>query len=254
MISLQAVSNPLISLRVTPGADRRLIWLPHAGGSAATFQEISDRLPRTIEPLAFEYAGRGRRRSEQAKTDLLAIAREVAIACRQVSNAPYALFGHSMGAVVALEACRFLRLGGLRLPDLLIVSGRSPPHRPSDRPPLHGLQPNELLQSLTKLGGIPPELLAHNEILELALPVIRADIEACERHNTLASPKLPIKLVVYGGSEDEDASFEELKRWGELTSLPTSVRLFRGGHFYIYEDIEALIASIVNDMNGANEC
>jgi medium-chain acyl-[acyl-carrier-protein] hydrolase len=242
------IRRPLIKLRETPAAELRLVWLPYAGGSAAAFQALSDLLPPSIEPFAMEYPGRGRRRTERLQHNLLALAAEVADACRDLRDRPFVFFGHSMGAVVALEACRRMRLAYAPLPSLVIVSAHEPPHLPSPSPDLHTMPTDELLDALRTFGGTPSELLDQRELMELVLPVLRADFTACERHTASAWPKIGIDLAVYGGAADAEVPVGSLQHWQDLTSGAAQVRVFEGGHFYFQQHPDAVMTAIAADV------
>ncbi|MER5387223.1 alpha/beta fold hydrolase, partial [Streptomyces sp. NPDC002688] len=106
----------------------RLLCLPHAGGSASFYHPLARRLGADVETLAVQYPGRQDRRTEEPVTDIGRLAGHVVAALDAEDDRPLALFGHSMGAVVAFETARQLSAAG-RPPAVLIVSGRRAPSR-----------------------------------------------------------------------------------------------------------------------------
>lgn len=85
------------------------------------------------------------------------------------TSGPYALYGHSMGALLAYRlALRFSERGNA--PLCLIVSGRTPPHVPMRRPPVHALEQDAFIEEIRRLGGSPDEILNDREVMEFFSP------------------------------------------------------------------------------------
>jgi surfactin synthase thioesterase subunit len=244
-------ANTMVALSSNREAPVTLVWLPHAGGSAAHFQELSSVLPDRIESVAVEYPGRGRRCREPLCSDLMRIADEVASSLFTRRNKPYVLFGHSMGASVGFEVCRLLRSAGAEfLPKLLIVSSCAPPHLPSDLPLLHRLPDAELVQAIMSMEGMAAAGGNAEELLHLRLPVMRSDLAACELHRFLPVPRLDRNIAIYCGVGDSMIPHQRLPEWGKLTSGTSIVHCFGGGHFYMMEHPSDFVARLGEDVLG----
>src|SRR5690606_37522313 len=138
--ALPAMNSPWLQRFVPrPGARLRLFCFAHAGGSAAAYRPWCNALPDTVELCAVQLPGRANRLNEPPLQRLGDIVEAVVHAVRPQLDLPYALFGHSMGAVLASEVARALRHAGAPPPSHLFVSGRRPPHWPNPDAPLHGL-------------------------------------------------------------------------------------------------------------------
>ena len=106
-----------------------LIGFPYSGGSAPLIFESWHRLlPNFIEVQTVLLPGRGVRIKEQAYSNLLELAAEVAKSLLPVlKSRPYALFGHGMGAVIAYEVARYAETQYGERPMCLFVSGSPSP-------------------------------------------------------------------------------------------------------------------------------
>lgn len=224
-----------------------LVWLPHAGGSSAYFEELADRLPGNVESLGFDYPGRARRWREPLKSDLMEISAEVAAALATLSG-PYVVFGHSMGALVGYEACRLIEAARDRRPKLLVISSCNPPHVPLNLPMLHRAKDETLIKRISVLGGIVDLGQSGEELLRLSLPVLRSDVTAVEVHRFVPWPKTRQDLAIYGGRNDVMVPVEHIMHWEEITAGTAKLREFDGGHFYMLQDPAALLEALARDV------
>ena len=120
-----------------PDAAMRLICLPHAGGGASSFHPLAALLPRDIEMLTVQLPGRESRLSEPPFRRMAPLVDALTDAIAPLlDDKPYALFGHSMGALIAYELGRAFERERLPLPRTTIVSGRRAPSVPNTEAPL----------------------------------------------------------------------------------------------------------------------
>jgi medium-chain acyl-[acyl-carrier-protein] hydrolase len=177
--------------------------------------------------------GRGSRIHEPPFSELSPLVEAAAAALQPHFDRPFAFFGHSMGAIIAFEIARLLRRTHREEPTRLIVSGRRAPHVPSDEPPTYNLPDDEFVEELRRLNGTPRQVLEHPELMQLMLPLVRADFAVTQTYVHKEEPPLRCPFTVFGGIEDTDAGGESLSRWCELTKGACSVKIFEGGHFFI---------------------
>jgi pyochelin biosynthetic protein PchC len=115
-----------------PDAAARLVCLPHAGGSAAFYQPLAERLRPAIDTAVIQYPGRHDRFAEPAYTDLDLLARDVAAALRREVATPFALFGRGSCSTRPRRECS--RRECSRRPGLsglaCLVRRRRPDQRP----------------------------------------------------------------------------------------------------------------------------
>lgn len=246
--SVQGQTPWLAYCRPNGAAKLRLFCVPHAGGGASTYRTWPAELPAQVEVCPVQPPGRETRLREPAfrRAEPLALAAATALA--PWFDRPFALFGHSMGAVIAFELARALRSQGQPMPVCVIVSGRRAPHLPDRKGPIYDLPQDELLAELAKFGGTPSEALACRELIEFMLPLLRADCEVCDEHVHVPDAPLPCPLIAYGGAADPDVNQEELEGWREHTSGAFVARMFPGDHFYLQAQRSTVLSTLARDL------
>lgn len=226
---------------------QRLFCFPHGGGSAAEFVRWARHLPE-VEIHAVQLPGRGSRLSERVLTDMDELV--AAVVAAMPTGAPYSVFGHSLGALVAFEVTRALAEEGRRLPDRLVVSGHAAPSLPRTAPPLHQLGDEELLTAVgERHGGLPPELLADEELRTLTARYLRADYQIVETYACREGAPIPVPTTVFGGKEDA-IGVDELRAWRDHTAEDVALRLFPGGHFYFREHQAGVLRALAGAVAG----
>lgn len=240
------LSNWFYRPQPRPGARARLFCFHHAGAGAAVYRLWPAHLPPTLDLLAVHLPGREMRIREPMLHTIPEIADAVARELTPHLDLPFAFFGHSMGAVVALEVTRELQRRGLRVPDHLVVSGRRPPHVPDPRPPFGHLPNRAFADEVNRRynGSIPAALLEDEDVMEMVLSSLRVDITALERHQPARRPPLDVPITVFGGIDDPLAPPDQLSAWADETVHPVRTRFFPGDHFYLKPQAEPLLAAL----------
>lgn len=217
-------------------ANVQLFCLPYSGASAMVYSRWRRAVPAWLSVVPVELPGRGARLGEALQTDMHALARQLAKEVLPRITGPYALFGHSLGALLAFEMAHALREGGAPQPLALIASGTAAPTRREDyeRGFADPKSDDELKTQLRDLQGTPPEVLANQELMELTLPILRADFLMCGRYQYRARPPLTCALHVLGGAQDR-ASQEQLVAWQQESQGSFTLDMLPGGHFFIHE-------------------
>lgn len=231
-------------------ATQRLFCIPYAGGSAAVFRDWLARLPAAVDVRPLHPPGRGRRFRDALLYRIGEIADEVTDAIAPLLDRPYTLFGHSMGGSVAFEVARRVRARNLPEPRCLIVSGRAAPHLPMKRRPIHDLPDDQFLGEVVRMNGTPPELLRYPDVVDLILPVLRADFEAVEMYRTepIHRPPLGCRIVSLGGS-DEQGSEEAVSSWRHYSTGSFRGEIVPGDHFFLHGRAERFF-SVLNEELG----
>lgn len=221
----------------------RLACFPHAGGSASFFFPVSQALQPSVEVLAVQYPGRQDRRREPCVTDLGTLADLAYEALRDWADRPIALFGHSMGAIVAFEVARRLeqRLGVE--PAVLFASGRRAPSRHRTES-VHRRDDDGVVRELQLLGGTDAVFLQDEELLQMSLPAIRGDYRAIERYQCSPGAEVSCPVVALVGDSDPRTTIEEARAWSAHTSSEFDIQVFPGGHFFLAEHPDRVIEAI----------
>ena len=233
----------LVRPRPRPGARLGLYCLPSAGGGAGLFRAWPPLLPDDVEVCAVQLPGRDARRAEPPFTRLTPLVLALADALASELDRPYALYGHSVGARIAFELAREQRRRGRPGPELLVVSGRRPPHTP-DRDPLHSLGDQQLIARLSRIGGTPEPVLREPELMALFLPTVRADLAVNELEDHRDEPPLACPILAYAGSHDDRCRPDELDAWRDHTAGAFAREVLPGAHFFIQSAAPALLSSL----------
>lgn len=226
-------------------SELQLLCLPYSGASAMLYNRWRAHVPGWLKICPIELPGRGIRHAEPLRTHLLPLAESLARQAAAQLKPPYAVFGHSLGALLGFEVVHALPALGCTPPLALCASGTSAPTRREDRRRGYD-QPKsdaELMAELRKFKGTPEHVLANEELMSLALPVLRADFLLCGSYQYRVRPRLRCHLHVFGGKAD-DVSAEQLAAWADETSGKFSIDMFEGGHFFIHEQEAAVLRTL----------
>jgi medium-chain acyl-[acyl-carrier-protein] hydrolase len=221
-------------LKPTSDAYIRLFCFPYAGAGSTVFNTWSEFLLPEIELFLVHLPGRDRRIKEEPYTLLVPLAKTIAEALYPHLDKPFAFFGHSMGALLSFEVARQLRSLFSIWPVHLIVSAKHPPQLPERSPILHLLPDGELLaESKKQYGALPEIILKDPELLQIFLPILRADLTMVETYQYVPEASLECPITVIGGLQDRLVHEKELSAWRDQTTNAFRLKMFPGDHFFI---------------------
>ncbi len=226
----------------------RLFCFPYAGAGASVFASWPRALPSDLELCAVQMPGREGRLSEPPITRWDMAVERLAGALLPWMDRPFALFGHSLGAVLAFElACRLRRDRQAGLVHLF-VSGRPAPHLPHDEPPTYTQPKAQFLREVSRWAATPKEVLQDDEIIEMFLPLLRADFGLSETHSCQSDVPLAVPISAYGGIDDEHAPPITVEEWRAHTTASFRRVTFPGGHFFLNENRAAVLSQLAGEL------
>lgn len=232
--------------RPNPRAALRLFCFPYAGGGTPIYRRWPELLAPDFEVCAVQLPGRGSRIKEQPFYAVAPLIEAVASAIAPYLDRPFAFFGHSMGAIISFELARLLSERRAVSPAHLFVSGRRAPQLRRDERSTYNLPESCFISHVRSLNGTPDEVLEHPELMELMLPLLRADFSVVETYRYRAGPPLDIPLTAFGGVHDAEVSREDVEAWGAQTCAAFNLRIMPGGHFFLNDPpTQAAVLSII---------
>jgi medium-chain acyl-[acyl-carrier-protein] hydrolase len=207
-------------------------------------------MPGGVELCAVNLPGRAPRVTESCFKRLVPLAEAAAEGILPYCGEPFALFGHSMGAMLSFEIARYLRQQRFKGPVKLLVSARRAPQVPDDDPPTYNLPDKEFLEELRRINGTPTEVLEHQELLAMFAPIIRADFEACQTYEYKPEPPLDCPIMAFGGVTDDEETRERIEPWSKQSTRSFSLSMLPGGHFFIHTAEELLVRTLGEELSG----
>ncbi|MET9497731.1 thioesterase domain-containing protein [Streptomyces sp. NPDC006552] len=236
-------------------ADRpalRLFVLHHAGGSHLLYRNWPAGLPHTWDVRLLDAPGHGLYLDLPQITDAGRLADVLLDGIEPELTCPYALFGHSMGALLTYEITRRAVDRGLPPPVWAGLSARSAPQSAGPGRSYHELPDAELRTRLRLLGGTPDEVFDDPGLWDLFEPIIRADLRLVETWRPApATRPLPVALSAFAGAADRSASPRRMAGWAAHTEHFLGLRVLDGGHFYFQDDPAPLLGLIERDATAA---
>jgi medium-chain acyl-[acyl-carrier-protein] hydrolase len=245
------VSDPArwISYRRSLADSRlRLFCFPFGGGGASTFAHWATGLPSGVDVYPMQPPGRESRANEPAITRLPQLVGALVEVMETLLDLPFALFGHSIGALTAFELARQLRRQGLRQPQWLFVSGHPSAELPRRRPAVSRLSRSEFVAALRDQFGVTPALLENAALLDLILPTLYADYELVESYRYDDEPPLAMPISAFGGNRDPEATEEEVLAWRRHTTGPFSSSILEGDHMFVSSARQSLLREVGRDL------
>jgi len=227
-----------------PDARLRLFCFPCAGSGASMFRTWTRYLPAGVDLRAVQLPGRENRRQEAPYTDLKPLVSDAAVALEPLLDKPFAMFGHSMGALVAFEAAREIRRRSGPVPIHLFLSSYPAGQTLGSRQLIADLPEEDFLAAALDYNWVPEQLLKNRELTTAVLSIFRADVAACESYAYLHETPFACPISAFGGLEDRHVDRSDLLAWREQTLGSFRLRLFPGDHAYFQGCRERLVSAI----------
>jgi surfactin synthase thioesterase subunit len=212
-----------------------LFCFPYAGGLSSLYDRWQPLFPKNIIIHKVEYPGRGMKLHEPtiADVDSLLCHLEKEIVC---CDAPFAFFGHSLGAIIAYElAARLAAASHSKKPEVLFLSGCPAPDSIQSFPSMRSMDDQECIREIQALHGTPEELIHTDEFKSFFLPLLRNDFCLLDTYAPSSHRKVDIPLVLFGGTRDPHVNAEYLKKWSEWTANSMKIFEVEGDHFFIHQ-------------------
>jgi medium-chain acyl-[acyl-carrier-protein] hydrolase len=232
----------------------RLFCFPFAGVGPSAFRGWASALGDEVEVFVAQLPGREGRFREEPLDSICALVSRLEHAVVPLIDRRYALFGHSLGGLIAFELARSLAVRGGRQPRALFVSASRAPLLPYPHPPLRQLADKEFLQAVNAryAGSVPQQVLDDPDLRRAFVPALRADIAALETYEHQPSPPLSCDISAFGGTADATIEPTTLAAWRDLTTGTFRLRMVAGTHLFLQSARDLLVGAIRNDLGCAS--
>jgi len=232
-----------VMLKQPSMARRRLACFPFAGGGVSLYRPWASEVAPDVELVSLLLPGREQRLLEPPLTDLVQVAQLAALAMQQLRPLPTVFFGHSMGALLAYES---LRASADTIACIcLAVSGSSAPGFPRAIRRVGEMTDSMFIDYLGSMGGTPREVLEQPEMMELLLPMLRADFGMVDDYRPCTNRQpLTCPLLAFQGSDDPATSTEGVAAWADVTRGSSVAKSLPGGHFFISEQVGPILRAL----------
>jgi len=229
-------------------ATARLFLFPYAGGNAAMYREWLPLFPADIAVQGIQPPGRLDRRAEPLFTEVEPIVEAAAEAiANELDGRPYALFGHSLGALMAYRVAVALADDYGDPPILVAAAGWTPEGFNMPTEEQVNLPQDELVSWIVSLGSLPPVIYEDPDMLAVTIPPTRADLTACARY-TDDGARLPCPVVTYTGRDDPLVAPDAVESWARRAPEFLGNSSYPGGHFFIYDAVLPIVADLTRHV------
>lgn len=253
------VSFQVVELKegvIDMGNGIKLFCIPFSGGSAEVYRKWSKSLPSDIQLFPVELPGRGKRIFEPLLDDIDTIVEDITatIASNVASNDDYAIYGHSLGSLLAFETYYKLIENGVHKPQHIFFSGRNAPQNKHSRTSIHRLPDEQFLHAVMNYGGNTHEIIENQELLDLFLPILRADFKISETYcHQEKTDKIACDITIINGRNDHSASRYDMSEWSYYAGGAATFHTVDGGHFFITENYEPVVDIIKQTLTISDE-
>lgn len=223
-----------------------LFCIPYAGGSEVGYYNWKKYLDESIHLRPVLLKGRGQRINEGFYTNFEEAVDEIYSMIKdQIDQSEYAIYGHSMGSILAFELYNKIFSEGKRLPEHIFFSGSKTPDHIKGKVKLYELSDRELIKELIDLGGTQEEVFVKKEMTDLFLPIIRNDLKILGEYEYKPNNnKIECNISILTGTNDS-IKLEEALEWNNYSSREAELYTLSGNHFFINNNVEK-ITSIIN--------
>jgi medium-chain acyl-[acyl-carrier-protein] hydrolase len=230
-----------------PAARLRLLCFPYAGGGPSVFGGWAEALPEEVELIAVRLPGRHSRIAEAPYADWAELLAQVGTVVNDLADRPFALFGHSLGAMIVYELARRTAGGAGAAPCWLLLAGCRAPGVPLLVQAIHRLPDEEFARSLSMVTATPREVLADRRMMGLVLPLMRADLTLAETWPPVAPTRVHLPATVFVGRKDTFAPPWSARGWSQFVG-PLKTHVLPGDHFFIHSVDGAFLDLLATDV------
>lgn len=221
----------------------KLICLPYAGASSyfyAPWEKIDNN---KLHIKAYELPGHGNRYQETLFEHINDVLKELLLYVNQINDEDYALFGHSMGSLIAFSLAQEIKRNKLKGPSHIFISGCSAPNHTEKSNKIWTLSDEEFMKSMMKYDSKIKNIINYEELLHIVLAILRADFKIIDSFLMDYNILVDCNITVFYGNKDKSIQ-GEIKEWNQYTNQQCDMVEFNGGHFFILDYMDEIFDHI----------
>ncbi|MFI9503616.1 SDR family NAD(P)-dependent oxidoreductase [Nocardia sp. NPDC052566] len=259
------VAGPERWIRSTKGrgdtATLRVFTLPFVGGSSSAFTPWPNSLPETVDVVGIQYPGRDSRIDETPIDSMPAFIAELADAMLPYLDRSFAIYGHSMGGLLAYELTKYLERNFAEVPMKLIIGGWPSPdlvegyvrnlEHLRDGFDVDGASDGRILEVLRD-NGLFTEHFDDEAAVKPLIPAVRADLKMLGEYRFDNSVMLRAPITVLRGADDPLFEPAQLSGWEQLTIGRFALTTVPGGHLFIQNASARVMETIARELAAEN--
>lgn len=228
--------------------NNKIFCFPHAGASGLVFKKLGELMSQQYSIYALNLPGRLHRLKEtpiKNMPDMLSILKDV---FKNMSLKNSIFLGHSLGAIIAFELFYALQQDKQQeLPKYLFISSCLPPNYLVNAVKTSSLSDEQFLDFISKKYSshypIP------NGAKKYILPALRADFNILEQYECQIKKIINAPLFISSGQEDKNCPKNLLVSWKNFTQKKCYIKLFRGDHFFLHQQVNSFIKYMYKILN-----
>lgn len=209
----------------------RLFCLPYAGGGASIYREWQSKMPKGVQVCRIQLPGRENRICDPVIDNTEKLVDQIVNSIYPILDCPFAIFGQSMGGLIAHRLASCLEKRN-KVAEHVYIAAVRPPHREHPRT-IHHLPDNEFIQDLEDRQRTSKEITQNYELMELLMPMLRADFKIAETYRINEPEHLSSNLSILVGADDKQLNKDLALEWQEFAGKKFEFRVYQGGHFFV---------------------
>jgi len=252
-----------------------LYCLPYGGGGASLYKNWGAAFPEDVSIQPVQLPGRQDRILELPIESIHEMVKMLTDVLGDDLSHPYAIYGHSAGALVAYTWAKYLVECDLPKPEYLIVGGFTAPYMsspylgvikkvfrecgfdgiPSVVELIHqaNQDPTKLKECMAKVADVTGidlyQGFERQEFSDAMLPQLVADSKLVESFDPQSTERLNIPIAALHGMDDDRVTILGMRAWKSLTTDSFSLKTFPGDHFFLHADqSEKAVTNYIYDL------
>lgn len=225
----------------------KVFCIGYAGGNANYFHNLINKSNHSVEYIAIEYSGHGKRKNEPLYESFDEMVKDVSrIINSQINDsATIALFGYSMGSLVAFDILSHSLLKASV--THLFVAAHFPPHISSVDISYSNLSDEKFINKMKQFGTINEKFLNDKRFWPFFLKPVRNDYRLIESYKfNEKKNKISIPITVF--FSNTDTNFNIMKEWKIHSYSMVEFYEVVGKHFFLNENLKLIHRLILDKL------